>query len=332
MHPILKEEVSLGTFQLQGSEEIHYYAKSAAGDRIEIDRQTFEALIHADGTRPLALPNKGKDIIPELKSKGIIQTSRLCRDEYGDVYFILIPLRKYAPGRDKICKIINKILPVVSVLTFILGCCFAAASSLPLKSDFNIPVYLVSLWILATICHEMGHAVAGFAYGYKMTAFGVLLRNYVTIGGCVIHEGEPDNITKKEQLQFDLAGIEGDLVFTGIALFVSSICTPLSFTALMVALTNIVVVIGNLNPTQDVDGERALSLLLKVPSIYDTAKAYATDKEKRKELLHSGLKGFLRLCFFIFVFRADKLFLLLQIIFVLCSAVYAALLTLAQML
>ena len=49
MHPILRDDASLGTFHNQGSEEMHYYAKNAAGDRIEIDHQTLEALLHADG-------------------------------------------------------------------------------------------------------------------------------------------------------------------------------------------------------------------------------------------------------------------------------------------
>ena len=44
MHPILRDDASLGTFHNQGSEEMHYYAKNAAGDRIEIDHQTLEAL------------------------------------------------------------------------------------------------------------------------------------------------------------------------------------------------------------------------------------------------------------------------------------------------
>ena len=326
MYPILRDDASLGTFHNQGSEEMHYYAKNAAGDRIEINHQTLEALLHADGTHPLDLPVNGEAIISELKSKGIIQTSRLSHDDSGDSSFILIPFREHSPKRNKICKLINAVLPFVSILTFALGIYCKATSSLPKGDDSNVFILLISAYLLSTAFHELGHMIAGFAYGYRMTELGVRLYHYVPLTVYVGYEDNMKNTTKKEQLQFTLAGAEGELVFAGIALLVSALYAPLSCTAFVVALMTLGIMIFNLIPMADSDGEETLSLLLNVPSIYNIADEYVAAKGKGKELTHSGPKGFLRRCFLKFIYHADKLLWLLPLLFIAGALVYLAVL------
>ena len=98
------------------------------------------------------------------------------------------------------------------------------------------------------------------------------------------------NTTKKEQLQFTLAGAEGELVFAGIALLISALYAPPSCTAFVVALMTLGIMIFNLIPMEDSDGEEALSLLLNVPSIYSIADEYVTNKDNGKKLAHSGVR------------------------------------------
>ena len=59
MHPILKDGVNIGTFQYDDEDPAvtHYYAENAEGEEFEITEEVFHALLHADGTRPLALPD-----------------------------------------------------------------------------------------------------------------------------------------------------------------------------------------------------------------------------------------------------------------------------------
>lgn len=322
MHPILRDDASLETFHNQGSEEMHYYAKNAAGDRIGIDHQTLEALLHADGTHPLDLPDNGEAIISELKNKGIIQTSRLSRDDSGDSFFILIPFREHSPKRNKICKLINAVFPFVSILTFALGIYCKVTSPLPKGDDSNVFILLISAYLLSTAFHELGHIIAGFAYGYRMTELGVRLYHYVPLTVYVGYEDDMKNTTKKEQLQFTLAGAEGELVFAGIALLISALYAPLSCTAFVVALMTLGIMIFNLIPMETSDGEEALSLLLNVPSIYSIADEYVTNKDNGKKLAHSGAKGFLRLCFLKFVYHADKMLWLLPLLFIAGVIVY----------
>lgn len=75
MYPILKDGVSLGTFQYEGSETTHYFVENADGQEFEVSHRLWNALLKADGTQPLALPDKGKKLLPVLKEHNLVQTS-----------------------------------------------------------------------------------------------------------------------------------------------------------------------------------------------------------------------------------------------------------------
>ena len=62
MYPVLKEGVSIGTFHYEGSDTIHYYIENADGEEFEISRRLWDALLKADGTRPLDLPDNGQGL------------------------------------------------------------------------------------------------------------------------------------------------------------------------------------------------------------------------------------------------------------------------------
>ena len=76
MYPVLKEGVSIGTFQYEGSDIAHYYIENADGEEFEISHRLRDALLQADGTRPLNLPNNGSRVLPKLKRLGLVRTSR----------------------------------------------------------------------------------------------------------------------------------------------------------------------------------------------------------------------------------------------------------------
>lgn len=92
MYPTLKEGASIGTFQYEDSDELHYYAENADGEEFEIDYRLWKALLKADGTKPLDLPGHGQKILPLLKHRGLVRTSRFVRG--NDVFnrFVLFPL------------------------------------------------------------------------------------------------------------------------------------------------------------------------------------------------------------------------------------------------
>lgn len=92
MYPVPKEGVSIGTFQYEGSDTTHYYIENVDGEEFEISYRLWDALLQADGTRPLNLPNNGKRILQKLRRLGLVRTSRFVRDDGIFNRFILFPI------------------------------------------------------------------------------------------------------------------------------------------------------------------------------------------------------------------------------------------------
>ena len=92
MYPMLREDVSLSKIKDQNSGKTRYFVKNGIEYRFEIGRSIYKALLDADGTKPLALPNKGKKIIPRLKRDRLVHTSRLVHLGGPLFGFILFPI------------------------------------------------------------------------------------------------------------------------------------------------------------------------------------------------------------------------------------------------
>lgn len=72
--------------------------EDADGEEFEIDYRLWKALLKADGTKPLDLPGHGQKILPLLKHRGLVRTSRFVRG--NDVFnrFVLFPLSDQPPN------------------------------------------------------------------------------------------------------------------------------------------------------------------------------------------------------------------------------------------
>lgn len=164
MYPILKEGVSIGTFQYKGSDTIHYYIENADGNELE--------------------------------------------------------------GAE---------------------------------SGYNFSWWLYyGLIVLSLALHELGHLVAGVAYGYKISDIGILLLGIIPVGAYVAHENKVD-VTKAEKIQFALAGVEANLLMAGTCLLLAIQSYQWSLTLFYVANVNVMLACVNLLPTSGLDGESSLS-------------------------------------------------------------------------
>ena len=98
-----------------------YYAVNAAGEEFSVSYPVFKALRHADGTRPLRLPEDDVDLLAELENDGLVHTSRLVREESCSRLILFTfgkeRVRKVRPG----CKVLNAVLPAGAVLTLVAG-------------------------------------------------------------------------------------------------------------------------------------------------------------------------------------------------------------------
>ncbi len=310
MYPVLKEGVSIGTFHYEGSDVTHYYIENADGEEFEISYRLWKALMRADGTRPLALPDKGRRILPKLKRHGLVRTSRFVRENGILNRFILFPIRDKAQENRWVCKAINSALPAVSILMFVLGTCLMAAKGAGGGYDLNWWLYY-GLFLLSLTLHEAGHMVAGLASGYKIRDTGVLLLGVIPIGAYVAHEIKED-ATRAEKIQFALAGIEVNLLIAGICLLLATQQYQWALTMHSVANANIILAGINLLPASGLDGESALSAVCGLDSISEAAKKCLTNKKRRQKLLRSGLPGYVCFCVF-FLTLSSKVVLWLLI-------------------
>lgn len=309
MYPVLKEGVSVGTFQYEDSDTIHYYAENADGEEFEINHRLWRALLHADGTEPLDLPDKGQKILPALKKRGLIQISRFVRGSGIFNEFILFPIGRRLEKGSLFCKAVNAALPMAAVLLFAIGVYRKVSGSIQIGYYFNQWLYM-GLILFSLMLHEMGHLVAGLAYGYNISDTGILLLGICPIGAYVAHEDKEDARTT-EKLQFALSGIEMNLLLAGICLLAAMWCYPLSRTLVSVASGNLILAGVNLLPAAGLDGEAALSALCGVESISEVAKKWLLDPKRRRKLFRSGFPGYACLGIFALTFLSKILFWLL---------------------
>ena len=305
MYPVLKEGTTMGTFRYRDSADEHCYIENEDGEEFEISPTVWKALWKADGTRPLDLPGGGREMIPLLKELGLVRTSRFVREDGVFNRFVLFPVRngehrRYAPARA-----VNAILPAASVLLFALGIILAVPGRI--VTGGSLDPWLYGGMLAASIAlHEAGHLAAGRAYGYRINDTGLLLAGIVPIGAYVSYE-EKDTASRKEKIQFSLAGIEMNLLLAGLCLITARLCSSVALTMLLTAAVNTILAGLNILPISGLDGESALSALLEVESISEIARRCLTDRRCRREMFRSGPAGFGCACLFALIVMTKPL-------------------------
>lgn len=296
MYPVLKEGVSIGTFQYEGSDATHYFIENADGEEFEISSRLWDALLKADGTRPLDLPDNGRRVLPKLKRHGLVRTSRFVQDDGLFNRFILFPIGNRLQAGRLVFKALNAALPAVAILIFAIG--IYVTTSEGEESGYNFSWWLYyGLIALSLALHELGHLVAGLAYGYKISDTGILLFGIIPLGAYVAHEDKKD-ATKAEKIQFALAGVEVNLLIAGICLLLAMQSYQWSLTMFSIANVNVILAGVNLLPVSGLDGESALSAVCGINSVSEVAKSWLTNKKRRQKLLRAGLPGYACFCVF----------------------------------
>ena len=296
MHPILKLGVSIGALQ-EGADITHYYIKNAAGEEFEISYRLYKALFQADGTRPLNLPEGGRRILPKLKKYGLVQTSRFARNKGVLNNFILFIGFKKLQNKKRIFRVINAVLPMLSVFIFVIGIYMMNLNGKNIRGEYWNGWLYYGFITFSIFLHELGHLIAGVAYGYKMSDMGILLFGIIPVGAYVAHE-DKKNATKGEKIQFSLAGVEMNFLIAGACFLLVGKYYQQSLTLLTAAVVNIVLALINLLPTSGLDGEAALSAICGIKNISKTVRKWLANKKCRQKLFRQGLPGYI--CFGVF--------------------------------
>ena len=241
-----------------------------------------------------------------------VHTSRLVREESCSRLILFRfgkeRIRKIRPA----CKLLNGVLPGGAVLALVAGIAmrFFLSEGVDMN-NFNLLLY-VGLLIASAVLHELAHLWAALSYGFPVFEAGILVENVFGICLYVAHGRKP-GVTKAEEIQVALAGIEANLLIMGLFLIVSVFCESQSATFYAAAIANIGLIISNLVPAKGipVDGEVALNTLFEVESIYVVARKWAGSKRRRRKLIRSaGLPGVACIALFRVIVFANEMYLM----------------------
>lgn len=289
MFPMLKEGISGGKFRYEGSDTIHCFMKNKHEEEFELSPALFEALIEADGTKPLPFSDPDSQLLHELIMSDLIQTSRFVQGERLNNRFILLPIGSSINSENSLCNAFNATLPIASVLIFVIGIYLLVINGVEESGYYNW--YLLFGIILSSIfLHEIGHLAAGLNYGYRFSELGILLFGIIPVGAYVAYR-ENKKAKCSQKIQFSLAGVEMDLLIAGICMILSRLSYSLSSTLIAAALINTILAAANLLPASGLDGESALSALFDVESISKTAQRYLSSKRQIRKLINAKLPG-----------------------------------------
>ena len=284
MKPMLRENVSLGTFEYEGSDEIHYYAESADGREYEISHSLWDALDQADGTHPLNLPDKGEYMLPTLREMGLIRTSRFVRTGRLQSRFTLFPIRQKARN-PRIWKTTFFGLCLLSALFFPTGIILWASGGILIGPVFDGSllgcILPVVLYVASILLHELGHMIAGFAFGLSSQEIGLSLFAFIPTGAYTAQENNKTNSRLESILVFE-AGLIINLLTAGVYLHLAHLYYPLSFALTLSADIDIFLVIINLFPCSGSDGEILWSTALGINRLGKAAKRCLLNKESRR--------------------------------------------------
>lgn len=301
MYPVLQEGASIGNFTYEDSTKEHFYAENVKGEMFEIDEVIYNVLMEADGTHSLYLD---ENTIEWLKSRNLIRTSRFVYEGNFQSRLSIFFVGERAKVLRYPCRIINAMLPVISLLIFISSLMARKWIGWEIGDDANILFYGI-MFVGCVVFHEMGHMIAAIAYDYTISEVGLLFWGPFPIGAYVSEEENGNDEVRWQQTQFALAGVEVNLLIAGICIFLSMLYYPLSFTSMLIACINILMVAINILPSPGLDGEIALSTIFGVESIAENARIGLTNEKWRKKLMHSGLPGLAGMLVFSLIFLAN---------------------------
>lgn len=313
MHPDLGKDVELGTYQYEGSDVTYYYAKNAEGKEFTLPRRVWEALMKADGTAPLDLPNQGKALLPKLERDGLVRTSRFAREDGPFNRFVLFVFKKKEPRRvPKIWKGADLLFSVLAFVSFAIGFSLVMRKGMVFDGTVNLPLYVAAI-LIALVLHEVAHALVGKAHGYELQEVGLLLYKIFPCGAYVANY-ERENEPQWGRFRLFSAGLEMNFFLAGIFYILAAKGGARSTDLFGIGYLNALLAVGNAFPLSGIDGEGALSALCGVESIQKLARKTLFSPRKRKRLLRGGLLGIGAFLFLGAVLLARVCFFLLALV------------------
>ena len=243
-----------------------------SGDRYYFSRRVARFAMLLDGKRdpcriPCALSREEVDqALAFLRREGLLRRSRFLRASPGTYCWTV-----FTPGRGKrpriAASLFNGALLALFLPVFVLGVWLFFRDPPSLHDGHVFPGCLLGI-LTGLSLHELSHAAACLAYGGRVFEMGLLCR-WLLPGAYVFMDAGPveDNL---KQAQINGAGIECNLLLTGLFLLLSAGSEGYSALLLFAAMSNFELALMNLLLVKGLDGCGVISELLGMDDMDET--------------------------------------------------------------
>ena len=240
----------------------------------EMDAVVYQFLKCLDGnTNPWKLARKlgvdGKEIMDLLEVNLLIRTNG--KKLVSSIMTKLITC--YVPARKNTDSFVPKVLNAVLMFTWFpvlfYGIGRFVFKDFHMQDNYMFIGYVASL-IIGLILHEISHAMACLAYGGHFFEAGIMA-SLICPGAYVLIDYSKVK-SRRKRIQIIAAGVEMNLLLTGVFLVLSSCCVALSGFFFMAAFNNLFLAVLNLTCVNGLDGCTILFELLGIDGGMDKVK------------------------------------------------------------
>lgn len=226
-------------------------------------------------------------MLKAFKENDVIRDSRfLSKSLLSTLFTVWTP--NVTKKMRRVSYVLNALL-LISVIPMLVFSIFYFVNYIgDISMDYIISGSLIGM-LLGMIMHEMGHMIAGLAYGGQVFEVGAMFQ-FLIPGAYVLMSQE--NIKQRmKRIQVSAAGIEMNLLLTAIFVILSVQFEVLSGFFLGAAINNALLAFLNLTFVDGFDGMSIIGELLGVEELVSKAKRITKSKWKRSKLQKDGVSG-----------------------------------------
>ncbi len=226
-------------------------------------------------------------MLKAFKENDVIRDSRFLSKSLLSTLFTV-----WTPNVTKKMRLISYVLNTLLLISFIPILAFSILYFVNYIGDISMD-YIVSGsligMLLGMVMHEMGHMIAGLAYGGQVFEVGLMFQFFIP-GAYVLLDDRNIKSTMK-RIQVYAAGIEMNLLLSAIFIILSVPFEALSGFFLGAAINNIFIALLNLTFVDGFDGMKIICELLGLEEITSKANRVVRSKWKRHKLQKHGVCG-----------------------------------------
>lgn len=254
-------------------------SKNAVSFLQKLDGKTDPFSIPTDMSEP-----EVKHLLRFFKREGLIRYSRV-EKSFLSLQISLFNIKCTKTGRA-FAFIINFLLMISFLPVFVFGVTVLFSNVTHLNLDgFGTIIGSVFGIIIGLILHEIGHALAAAGYNARLFEAGLIIG--LVSGAYVALDYK--NIKKRfQRVQILGAGVEMNLLLTGVSCILSIFIYSLSSFFFAVAWANFVLAAINTLCISGLDGCSVMEELIGTESILFNAIDFVFDKDTRRNLIKQG--------------------------------------------